>query len=148
MAGTWTTEKFPRFEQAMRKLTEQHRDLKDEPLLLAISYGPARDPRDIFLLEVIGNDTEPTINPDRELFEVIFTPTPGFPMDLDQRLHLILTNPQELKAALQDHWPAADEIIAAIRSGDYRVLHADKTGKRLLKNLQIGLQRKNGAARG
>ena len=54
MAGSWTSEKFPQFEQAVRALTEQHRELEDEPLHLAISYGPLRDQQDIFLFEKRG----------------------------------------------------------------------------------------------
>ena len=54
MAGSWSSERFPQFEQPIRTLTEQHRELKDEPLHLAIAYGPLRDQQDIFLFEVIG----------------------------------------------------------------------------------------------
>jgi hypothetical protein len=62
MAGSWTSERFPQFETAIRHLTDQHRELKDEPLHLAISYGPIRDQQDIFLFEVIGSTRE-SINP-------------------------------------------------------------------------------------
>ena len=34
MAGTWTSERFPQFEPAIRKLTQQHLELKVEPLHL------------------------------------------------------------------------------------------------------------------
>src|ERR1019366_2556951 len=148
MAGTWTAEKFPRFEKAIRRLTEQHRELKDEPLYLAVSYGPARDPRDIYLLQAIGNGPDDRISPDRELFETTFTPTAGFPMDPNQRLHLILTNPEELETALREKWASAGDFTAAVRLGDYQVLHADRIGKKLLRNLESVPHRKNGAARG
>jgi len=148
MASTWISGTFPRFEQAIRKLTEQHRALKDEPLHLAVIYGPVRDERDIYLLEVIGHGAGAGITPDRELFETTFAPTAGFPMEPDQRLHLILSNPQEFEAAVQDHWPSAAAILSAIRAGDYQVLHADKVGKGLLKSVASVPNRKNGAARG
>jgi hypothetical protein len=55
MAESWTSDGFPQFEQAIRRLTEQHRELEDEPLHLAVSDSPAeRDRQDIFLFEVIG----------------------------------------------------------------------------------------------
>ena len=70
MAGSWTADRFPQFEAAIRRLTEQHRELVDEPLHLAVSYLPAmRDQQHIFLLEVIGGPGE-SINPERDLFEV------------------------------------------------------------------------------
>jgi hypothetical protein len=49
MAGTWISKTFPQFEKQIRNLTKQHRELKDEPLHLAISYAPKRDQQDIFL---------------------------------------------------------------------------------------------------
>jgi hypothetical protein len=56
MAGPWTAERFPQFEAAIRRLTDQHRGLVDEPLHLAVSYLPAlRDQQHIFLFEVIGS---------------------------------------------------------------------------------------------
>ncbi len=145
MASTWCAEEFPRFEQSVRKLAQQHRELKDEPLYLALCYGAARAPHDIFLLEVIGHGLEEIVSPERELFETTFTPTPGFPMDLDQRLHLILTNPEEFAVAVRDRWPSATEIIDVVHAGDYQVLHANKIGKRLLNNI---IQQKNGAGGG
>jgi hypothetical protein len=50
MAGPWTAESFPQFEAAIRRLTEQHRELVDEPLHLAVSYLPAiRDQQHVYL---------------------------------------------------------------------------------------------------
>src|SRR5260370_38000991 len=105
MAGSWTAERFPKFEAAIRRLTNQHRELVDEPLHLAISYLPAmRDQQHIFLFEVIGNPEE-SVNPGQDLFEATFTATPGFPMGANEQLHLILTNPRELEIALPESWP-------------------------------------------
>src|SRR5262245_51431672 len=101
MAGSWTSEKFPQFETAIRRLTDQHRELEDEPLHLAISYGPNRDQQDIFLFEVIGR-TGHGVSPERELFETTFYASPSFPMEPNQRLHLILTDPQEVETALRE----------------------------------------------
>ena len=134
MAGTWTSERLPQFESAIRQLTEQHRQLKDEPLHLALSYDPQREQQDIFLLEVIGSEDRLAEN--RELFETVFTSTPSFPMNTSQRLHLVLITPAEWEAALREGWPSAEEIRRAIAEGDYKVLHADEVGQRLLKSLQ------------
>jgi hypothetical protein len=57
--GKWTADRFPCFEPAIRRLAEQHRELRDEPLHLAVSYGPKRDPQDIFLFEVVAGAGEP-----------------------------------------------------------------------------------------
>ena len=147
MAGSWTADRFPQFEAAIRRLTEQHRELVDEPLHLAVSYLPAtRDQQHIFLFEVIGGPGE-SINPERDLFETIFESTPGFPMGPNEQLHLILTNPRELEIALREAWSLANEVVNAIRAGDYKVLYKDEVGERVLDQLEAEA-RLHEAARG
>lgn len=136
MAGSWTADRFPQFEPAIRRLTEQHSELEDEPLRLAISYLPAlRDQQDIFLFEVVGGRGE-SISSERDLFEITFTATSGFPMAANEQLHLILTNPKELETSLREGWPLAQEVVNAIRVGDYQVLHADEIGQQGLAMLK------------
>jgi hypothetical protein len=136
MAGSWTADRFPQIEAALNRLTEQHRELADEPLHLAISYLPAtRDQQHIYLFEVIDGAAE-TISPERDLFESEFSATPGFPMGPNEQLHLLLTNPRELDVALSESWPLAEEVVGAIRIGDYKVLHADEIGQRVLAILR------------
>jgi hypothetical protein len=146
VAGTWTSERFPQFETQIRELTKQHRELEDEPLHLAISYAPQRDPQDIFLFEVIGGTD--SVSPDKEIFETTFTSTPGFPMANGQQLHLILTNRSELDIALREGWQSVREIVDVIRSGEYQSLWADEIGKGVLERLELEAGRIEGAARG
>jgi hypothetical protein len=136
MAGAWTSERFPQFEDAIRRLTNQHLELKDEPLHLALTYLPAaRDQQHIFLFEVIGAFGD-SINPERDLFEVTFAASPEFPMGENQQLHLIFTSPQELKTALEEGWSLASEVVNAIHAGNYAVLHKDKVGDEILAVLR------------
>jgi hypothetical protein len=147
MARQWTAERFPQFEAAIRRLTEQHRELEDEPLHLAVSYLPAmRDQQHIFLLEVTGGPGE-SINPERDLFEAFFETTSGFPMGPNEQLHLILTNPRELEIALREGWSLASEIVNAIRAGDYKILYKDEVGDRVLERIEVE-SRRHEAARG
>jgi hypothetical protein len=147
MAGSWTADRFPQFEAAIRRLTEQHRELVDEPLHLAVSYLPAmRDQQHIFLFEVIGGPGE-SVNPERDLFEAIYETTPGFPMGPNEQLHLILTNPRELEIALREGWSLASEVVNAIRARNYEVLYKDDVGKRVLDKLEAEARRQE-AARG
>lgn len=138
MAGSWTIDRFPNFEPAVRRLTEQHKQLQDEPLHLALAYqpGPGRDQQDVYLFEVIGNRFEGDVSPDRELFEATFQSTPGFPMELTEKLHLVLTNPEELAVALHENWSSLREVIDAIKWDDYKVLHADEVGSSLIDRLR------------
>ncbi|MGO8902325.1 MAG: hypothetical protein ACLQU5_28845 [Isosphaeraceae bacterium] len=145
MAGSWTADRFPQFEAAIRRLTEQHRELVDEPLHLAVSYLPAmRDQQHIFLFEVIGGPGE-SINSERDLFEAIFETSPGFPMGPNEQLHLILTNSRELEIALREGWSLASEVVNAFRAGDYEVLYKDEIGKRVLDKLEAEARRQEDA---
>lgn len=143
----WISDRFPQFESAIRQLADQHRQLKDEPLHLAISYGPERDRQDIFLFEAIGGNVS-RLCEDHELFETVFTSHSGFPMRTDQNLHLVLATPSELETALREGWPSAEEIGKAIEAGDFQVLHADEVGQRLLNSLRSGTRHPEEAARG
>src|SRR5438132_7835308 len=99
MAGKWTSERFPHFESAIRRLTDQHRELEDEPLHLALAYLPRRNGQEvvqgIFLFEVIGGWAD-QYDQSEDLFEAGFDAVPGLPTGFDETLHLILTNPHEL----------------------------------------------------
>ncbi len=147
MASTWISERLPQFESAIRQLTEQHRQLKDEPLHLALSYAPQREQEDIFLLEIIGANGD-RLAEERELFETVFTSRSGFPMKESQRLHLLLATPAEWETALREGWPSVEEIRGAIAEGDYKILYADEVGQRLLNSLPSPTRSQEETARG
>ncbi len=145
MAGTWSADRFPQFEAAIRRLAEQHRELVDEPLHLAIAYHPAlRDQQHIFLFEVVGGPGE-SINPERDLFEVVYETTPAFPMGPNEQLHLVLTNPQELEVALREGWYLAVEVVNAIQARDYEVVYKDEVWERVLDKLQTAARHQEAA---
>jgi len=54
----------------------------------------------------------------------------------NEQLHLILTNPAELDAALRDGWPLATEVVDAIRAGDYKELYQDEVGSEIMNKLE------------
>lgn len=70
-----------------------------------------------------------------------------FPMGPNEQLHLILTNPRELEIALREGWSLANEVVNAIRAGDYKVLYKDEVGERVLDQLEAEA-RLHEAARG
>jgi hypothetical protein len=142
MAGRWTSERFPKFEKLIRQLVEEHRELADEPLHLAVCYLPAmRDQQHIYLFEVIGGPMN-SINAERDLFEVTYETSPGFPMGPDEQLHLILTNPKELQTATREGWSLACELMNSMRAGDYQVLYKDDLGERVLEKLESESRRR------
>ncbi len=121
---------FPGFAADVQRLVNEHRQFADEPLLLAIYYKPDRELQDIFLFEVVENLGN-GVDPDRELFEVTYSSTSGFPLEPGQKLHLVLTNPQEFETAVRENWPLLRELREAIDAGAYRVLYSDPRHARL-----------------
>lgn len=150
MAGTWTSEQLPLYEAAIRRLTEQHRELEDEPLHLAVTYLPRRNGRgaskDIFLFEVVGGTAQ--VFGEDDLFETTFEAAPGSEIGFEQPLHLILATPRELEEAITRRLPLAMEIVDAVRRGDYKVLHADLKGTKALRAIKKVAGSPRRAARG
>jgi hypothetical protein len=128
-----------RLESQLRALVEQHRQIEDEPLALALAYAPEGESRNLYLLEVIEKPGHPEagfIADEGDLFEVEFASTEGFPMELHQRLHLILTNPVELPYALEHDWPAARGLRGAVREGRYLELFVAPGHDKLLEEIR------------
>ena len=69
------------------------------------------------------------------MLESTFETVSGLPTGFNQPLHLILTTPREIEEALENCWGLALEVADAVRRGDYKVLHADTVGRRVLKRL-------------
>src|SRR5947209_48799 len=151
MAGEWTSERFPHFEPAIRRLTEQHGELEDEPLHLALAYLPRRNGREvhqgIFLFEVVGGVPD-RFSQSKDLFEVTFDAVPGLPTGFDQTLHLILTTARELVEGLTEGWPLAIEVTDAVRREDYKVLYSDTVGRKVLRQIRAAARSHKRAARG
>lgn len=133
MQQSWITERFPRHADDLRRLTDEHRLLEDEPLHLAIAYDPGHDPQDVFLFEVVGGFASGAVSLDRNLFEVTYGAGSGFASINGEQLHLVLTSPEELPVGIREQWPLASEVAHAIRTGNFEVLFEDETGARLLE---------------
>jgi len=128
----WKPEKLSQ----VQKLVDAHRLLKEEPLLLAIYYGSRRAPDDFSILEVIDNFGSNSVDPDKELFEVTYESSPRFPMREGQQLRLVLTNPRELRVALQEHWALLEEVREAVKQGRAKVLWQDRAGGKFLEAMR------------
>jgi hypothetical protein len=110
---------------AIERLVEEHRQLSDEPLLLAMYYDAGDDPKEIYLLEVLDNFGANGVSPDRELFELTYWAPNRHEPDAGRSWHLILTNPKEFETALRENWPQAEDIRRAVESGRYAIFYMD-----------------------
>jgi hypothetical protein len=130
---TQTLSVFPHLEEPVKNLVEAHKTLQEEPLLLAVYYAPQRNQEDVFLFEVVENFGGGSVDEDRELFEVTYGSTPGFPMGPGQQLRLIMTNPKEFELAAKQGWTLVQELRTAFHDKRARVIFEDgKQGPQLL----------------
>lgn len=136
MPGSWIDQHLPHHAEALRRLIEQHRELEDSPLHLAIAYEPSdRERRHIYLFEVIGMSAH-GMSWEENLFEVEYLSSEGFPLEGGEALHLILTNRDELGVALRRGWPLALEVVDAVAAGRFDVLAVDPIGDACLNQIR------------
>lgn len=133
----WTKKRYPKYAQNIARLAKQHAALKDEPLLLAISYSEPGNGNSIHIFELVENFGNGDVNPDKYLFEVEFGTSSDFPLEAGDMLHLVLSNPEEMRVAIHENWPNIQVICKAISEGDYEVLYGPVgLGKEILEELQ------------
>ncbi|HET6249263.1 MAG TPA: hypothetical protein VFE47_16325 [Tepidisphaeraceae bacterium] len=128
---------YPDYKEAVAKLVEQHRKLRNGRLHLAVYLAPPkRAKRDIYLFELIEDFGGGSIDPDKKLFTFAYGSTPGFPLPPDARLWMILTNPAELDHAIQENWKRLHDLRQSRKTGQAIVLHADAMGKKFWNKLK------------
>lgn len=130
----------PALRNEIHDLVNSHQNLKKEPLLFAMFYEPNRNSNngDLYIFEVLDGFGDNRIDPDGDLFEIEYGSMSTINMTLPRsaKLHLVLTNPIELAAALQQQWPRAVELLKAIERGHSDILFEDKLrGSELRKKL-------------
>lgn len=125
----------------VKRLIEQHRRLEHQPLLLAIYFAQDQDPSGVYLLEVISQFGYDEVSDDKELFEMSYGSTDGFALPPGSRLNITLTNPVELRAAVEQGWASLNPLLAAMEAGPkhYRVIYHTDDGSELLGLLRQGL---------
>lgn len=128
---------YPVSHDAVATLVQEHRALRDEVLLLAIYYAPERDVNDIFLFEIFDGFGANSVDADRNLFEVAYSARSTFPLEPNQQLRLVLTNPVEFERAASENWAHVQELRRAIEGGRYEVLYADAQHPELLRALGV-----------
>ena len=135
MPATLTT--YPQYKEPVERLVEQHRKLRNGHLHLAVYLAPPNRPkRDIYLFEVIDDFGGGNVDPDRKLFTFAYGSTPGFELPPGASLRMILTNPAELDAAIQQNWKRVGELRSARRASKAVVVYADATGKKLWNKIK------------
>lgn len=122
---------YPEYREQIERLVERHKENQYDPLLLAVYYAPEREETDVFLFEVIEDFNSGSLDESDDMLEVLYGATPAFPMpDMRGYLHIILTNPEELREAKNKNTRLYVELKTALSKNKARIIfcHPDKTG--------------------
>ena len=124
---------YPGFLDIVTGLVEDHKELLEEPIHLAIYYAPKeRGANDVFLFEVLDDFEGNSIEEDGDMLEVTYGRTPDFPMlNQDSRLHIILASPTELRKAYKNKTNLFNELKLALDSDKAKVIFSDQHGEKL-----------------
>ncbi len=127
---------FPGYHEVVQELVEEHLEIKDQPLLLALYYAPDRDSNDVFLFEVADKFGGNRVTEEKAFMEVTFGADSELRIGKKQRLHLVITNPNEFRAAIRNRWPDVVEIGKAVAQQRYQQIYAAPgDGENLLRDL-------------
>ena len=100
-----------------------HKELDDTPLSLALYFESHRFPHEECVFEVLHRFGMDEVGSERMIFQVQFGPTRNFPLPEGDRLHLFLTNPTEMAYAIENGWPEVYDLCRAIQSERYAKIY-------------------------
>ena len=116
-----------------------HTEFKETPLILAIYFKSRQFPNEECVFEVLHRFGLDEVSEVNSIFQIQFGPTLNFPLPLGDRLHLFLSNPNEMMYAIEHGWPEISDLVQAIRVGSYEVIYRcldDPNAERLFTTLK------------
>ena len=100
-----------------------HTDIEETPLVLAIYFASRRVPDEECLFEVLHHFGFDEVSEERTIYQIQFGRTLNFPLPVGDRLRLFLTNPTEMIYAIENGWPEVYDLVVAMGAGKYRVVY-------------------------
>lgn len=129
--------KYPNYLDQVRDLVEQHRELAEEPLLLAIYYAPDREPEDVFLIEVLDNFRGSALEASGDILEVLYGQTELFVLEQKSAmLHILLSNPDEFRNAVAHATSRIKELIEAFGNGTAQIIYDSGKCNKIVEVIQ------------
>ena len=114
---------YPDLTSQIQELVNEHLDLIDQPLLVAVYYASEAAPNEECLFEVARHFGFDEVSEDRQIFQIQFGPSDNFPLPPGDRLRLSLTNTAEFREALSQGWPEIKDLIKAIDQSQSSLLY-------------------------
>lgn len=105
-------------------ILNDHTELKDTPLALAIYYKSRQWPNEECVFEVLHRFGLDEVSEIGSVFQIQFGPTQNFPLPEGDRLHLFLSNPNEMMYAIGHGWPEINDLVKAVQAGSYEVIYS------------------------
>lgn len=122
-----------RYRQYIAPLVERHKENYGDKLLLSVSYTPERDESDIFLLTVLAGFHSHSLEENGDILEVLYGSTNAFPLFGNDRLHILLTSPEEFEEAKQKQTSRLTEFMTACKN-DKAILLYRREGSTFLQD--------------
>lgn len=116
-----------------------HVTLEDTPLALAIYFKSHQSPNEECVFEVLHRFGLDEVSEIKSVFQIQFGPTPNFPLPQGDRLHLFLSNPNEMMYAIEHGWSEINDLVQAIKTDHYEIIYCcagDPDAERMLTALR------------
>ena len=115
---------YPDQRNLVRALVlNDHTELKDTPLILAIYFESRQSPHEECVFEVLHRFGLDEVSEIGSIFQIQFGPTHNFPLPEGDRLHLFLSNPNEMMYAIEHGWSEIHDLATAIQAGRSEVIY-------------------------
>jgi len=119
---------YPEYREQIERLVEQHKENFGDRLKLSVCYAPEHMEAegDVFLFEVLTDFESGSLEEQNDILEVIYGSTPAFPLEgRDSRLHILLTNPDELQEAKRKNTRLYRELKNAYSKDRAQEIHSN-----------------------
>lgn len=131
---------YPEQMELMHDLVlNDHTQLEDTPLSLAIYFRSRRVPDEECVFEVLHRFGFDEVSEEHSVFQVQFGPTHNFRLPDGDRLRLFLSNPTEILYAVENNWPELNDLCGAMQLDQYKVIYhrpEDPDANKVLTALQ------------
>ncbi len=120
-------------------ILNDHTELKDTPLILAIYFKSGQSPNEECVFEVLRHFGLDEVSEEKSVFQIQFGPTQNFRLPEGDRLHLFLSNPNEMMYAIEHGWPEINDLIEAIKADSCETIYSrpdDPDANRVLAALK------------
>lgn len=122
-------------ENLLTSLIEEHKEIENQPLHLAIAYRLGDSASELYLLEVSENFGGNRVSDEKLFLKAWVAQPPDFRFHEATEFYLVLTNLAEFSTAISETWSQISELKWSIEKGLAKKLFSDEQGEKLWAQL-------------